>query len=81
VKTTIEKTKLDGTVIRTLATGGGGFYEDDPPGVYTAHYSPDGTQVVYVTSDAQWTMADALWIMGADGTSKHELTAGADPGW
>jgi Tol biopolymer transport system component len=70
-KTTIEQTKLDGTVIRTLATGGGWW---DSDGVYTAHYSPDGAQVVYVTSDA-------LWIMGADGTGKHEVTAGTDPGW
>jgi len=71
-KTTIEQTKLDGTVICTLATGGGWWDDDDC--VYTAYYSPDGTQVVYETSDA-------LWIMGADGTGKHEVTAGTDPGW
>jgi len=74
-KTTIEQTKLDGAVIRTLATGAGWWNSDNGRDcVNTAHYSPDGTQVVYVTSDA-------LWIMGADGTGKHELTAGTDPGW
>ena len=69
--TTIEQTMLDGTVIRTLATGGGWW---DSDGVYTAHYSPDGEQVVYVT-------LDALWIMAADGTGKHEVTAGFEPDW
>jgi len=77
--TTIEQTKLDGTVIRTLATGGGGWDDDDPPGVYTAHYSPDGAQVVYVTTDARG--AYHVWVMGADGTGKHWVTAGAEPGW
>ena len=71
-KTTIEQTKLDGTVICTLATGGGWWDDDDC--VYTAYYSPDGTQVVYETSDA-------LWIMGADGTGKHKVTAGYTPAW
>ena len=73
VKSSIKQTRLDGTVIRTLATGGGW---DGPgvPGVYTAHYSPDGSQVVYVRFGA-------LWIMGADGTGKHKVTAGFAPGW
>lgn len=25
--------------------------------------------------------SEALWIMGADGTGRHELTAGTDLGW
>ena len=73
VKSSIKQTRLDGTVIRTLASGGGW---DGPgvPGVYTAHYSPDGSQVVYVRFAA-------LWIMNADGTGKHKVTAGFAPAW
>ena len=53
-KTSIKQAKLDGTVIRTLATGGGW---DGPgrPVVYDAQYSPDGSQVVYVKSGTLWT--------------------------
>jgi hypothetical protein len=71
-ETIIEQTKLDGTVIHTLATGGGWW--DDVDHVSAAYYSLDGTQVVYEA-------LDALWIMGADGTGTHEPTAGTDPGW
>ena len=73
VKSSIKQTALDGTVIRTLAAGGGW---DGPgvPGVYTANYSPDGSQVAYVRFAA-------LWIMNADGTGKHTVTAGFAPAW
>ena len=73
----IEQTKLDGAVIRSLATAGGWWDGDDV--VSAAHYSPDGTQVVYVRE--VYGSPDALWVMGADGAGPRELTAGSDPGW
>jgi Tol biopolymer transport system component len=73
VKTSIKQAKLDGTVIRTLATGGG-WDGPGPVAVLTAQYSPDGSQVVFVKSAS-------LWIMNADGTGKHKVTAGFTPAW
>ncbi len=72
-KSSIKQTKLDGTVIRTLATGGG--WHPGPASVDGARYSPDGSQVVYAKG---W---GTLWIMNADGTGKHKLTAGGTPAW
>lgn len=71
-KTSIKQTKLSGTVIRTLATGGGW---QGPPGVGVARYSPDWAKVVYAKG---W---QTLWIMNADGSGKHKLTAGGQPAW
>lgn len=72
-KTSIKQAKLDGTVIKTLARGAGW---DGPgaPGVYTAQYSPDGSQIAYVKSGY-------LWTMDADGTGTHKVTRGFTPAW
>jgi Tol biopolymer transport system component len=70
-KSSIKQTRLDGTVIRTLATGGGW---QGPPSVGVARYAPDWAQVVYGRDQY-------LWVMNADGTSKHKLTTGGSPAW
>ncbi len=71
-KTIIKRTGLDGSAIRTLATGGGW---QGRPSVGFARSSPDGMQVVYAKD---W---NALWIMDADGSGKHKVTAGNAPAW
>ena len=51
------------------------------PVVSTPQLSPDGTQVVYVQADADWTAnkrVSHLWRVRTDGTGPAQLTSGAD---
>ena len=51
------------------------------PVVSTPQLSPDGTQVVYVQGDADWTAnkrVSHLWRVRADGTGTAQLTSGKD---
>lgn len=71
-KTSIKRVRLDGSVIRTLATGGGWRGR---PSVAGARFAPGGGRVVYGVG------RNAVWLMDADGSAKHRLTAGSEPAW
>jgi TolB protein len=47
-------------------------YEFDPS------WSPDGAQIAYRLDRGD---ESAIWVMNADGTGKHRLTAGLSPAW
>ena len=62
----------DGTVIRTLARGGGW---DGAPSVTEARFSADGAWIAYTKNGS------GVWLMKADGSGKHGLTSGSLPVW
>ena len=72
--------RRDGSVLRTLLTGGGsGYYGLSPaPAIGNTCCSPDGRLVAYtVALDA----APSLWIMHSDGSGQHKLTVGDEAAW
>ncbi len=62
----------DGTVVRTLARGGGW---NAAPSVRQACFSADGTWIAYTKNES------GVWLMKADGSGKHGLTSGSLPAW
>jgi Tol biopolymer transport system component len=66
-------TRADGTDARRLFTA--------ERGLLSPTWSPDGSQIAFGRSDLQ---RPALWVVGADGSDPHELTAAgglAAPAW
>jgi len=73
--------KRDGSVLGTLATGGGAFAQPPAaPSVGDACGSPDGLTVAYTVVSPQ-SGATSLWLMQLDGSAGHRLTAGVEPAW
>jgi Tol biopolymer transport system component len=71
----------DGSVLGTLASGGGAFGAPSAaPSVGDACSSPDGLTVAYTVVSPQ-SGATSLWLMNLDGSARHGLTAGSDPAW
>ena len=64
--------RRDGTVIRTLARGGGW---DGAPSVTEARFSADGAWIAYTKNGS------GVWLVKADGSGKHGLTSGSLPAW
>ena len=62
----------DGTGLKRLAAGAGNE-------VY-AHWSPDGTRIVYASSGSRRSRS-GIFVMNADGSGKLYLGDGADPSW
>ena len=62
------------------ATGKGSVLLTDPVSAWNAQWSPDGNQVAYVH---EGVIANAIWVMDADGSGKRELVqsvkVGVDP--
>ncbi len=51
------------------------------PSIRDVQLSPDGTQLLYVRSDADWTRnrtRSHIWRVNVDGSASTQLTAGAD---
>jgi Tol biopolymer transport system component len=63
----------DGTALRQLTSWPG---EDGWP-----TWSPDGRRIVFTTTHGTVSERYDLWIMLADGSRKHRLTAGSFPVW
>lgn len=70
--TSVRLVRDNGTVIRTLAAGGGW---QGAPAVYGARFSGDGAQIAYTRG------IEAVWLMSANGSGKHKLTKGSEPAW
>ena len=69
--TSIFVMNIDGSDVTRLTSAGCCLYD------VGAHYSPDGTQIVYAT-DRQSIPAGCcmeLWEMNADGSNQHEVTS------
>ena len=73
--------RRNGSVLRTLLTGGGAMDYQPPeaPVVEEAGCSPDGRFVVY--TDAPDPADTSLWIMNVDGSGQHKLTVGDEAAW
>jgi Tol biopolymer transport system component len=60
----------DGTGLKRLAAG--------PGNEEHASWSPDGTRIVYTSSEPE---RFSIWVMNADGSEKRYLGEGASPSW
>ena len=62
--------RSDGTGFKRLAAG--------PGNEEHAYWSPDGTRIVYTSSEPE---RFGIWVMNADGSGKLYLGEGASPSW
>lgn len=74
-RSSIVVVRPDGTVVRTLARGGGW---EGAPSFSEARFSPDGAWIAYARGGIA---GDGIWLMKADGSAKHGITSGSLPAW